>query len=123
MQFLKSPESCSYSGDGTLQSQVGTIAVTSDYLPSPHQVVPQLRSEMGDHAHTFIELSHPPTPPSLETFTNFSCKPIGCHLDSFPRPPSLRSIDPLDCTVLFSSIPNSSPVVNEDQVVNRVGVM
>lgn len=44
-------------------------------------------------------------------------------MDSFPQPPSPHSVDPPDCTVLFSSIPDSSPAVKEDQAVDRVGVV
>ena len=78
---------------------------------------------MGDHAHTFVELSHPPTPPALDIYVDFACNAIGCHVDSFPQPLSQRSVDPSDCTILCSSIPNSSLVVNEDQVVDGVSVV
>lgn len=44
-------------------------------------------------------------------------------MDSFPQSPSLCSIDPPNCIVLCSSILDSSPTMNEDQVVERVGVM
>jgi len=39
-----------------------------------------------------------------------------------PQPPSLYSNDRPDDTVLCSSIPNSTLVVNEDQAIDRVGV-
>ena len=84
MQFLKSLESRLYSGDGIAQSQAFIVVVTSDYPPSPHQETPSPRSEMGDHAHTSIELSHPPTPPDLDIYVDLDCKPVGCHVDSFP---------------------------------------
>lgn len=73
---------------------------------------------MGEHAHTSVELSHPPTPPALDIYIDLACKPIFFHVDSFPQPLSPRSVDPPDCTVLCSSIPDSSPIVNEDQVVD-----
>ena len=44
-------------------------------------------------------------------------------MDSFPQPLSSHSIVRLDCTILCYSIPDSSPIVNEDQVVNGIGVM
>jgi len=44
-------------------------------------------------------------------------------MDSFPRPSSLRSVDLPDCTVLCSSIPNSSLIVNKDQALDEFGVM
>lgn len=78
---------------------------------------------MVDYAYTDVELSHPPTPPSLDTCADLACNLIGCHEDSFPQPPSPCSIDPPDCTVLCSSILDSSLVVNEDQFVEGVGVM
>lgn len=72
--------------------------------------------------HTFVELSHLPTPPALNICIDLSCE-IGCHVDLFPQPPSSLSVDPMDCTVLFSPIPDSTLVVHEDQVVDRVGVV
>ena len=75
---------------------------------------------MGDYAHTYVELSHPPTPPTLDSYTDLARKPIGCHMDSFPQPLSMRFVDPLDCTVSCSSILDSSPGVEEDEVVDGV---
>lgn len=78
---------------------------------------------MGDHAQTSVELSHPPIPLALDISTNLACKPVSCHMDLFPQPPSLHSVDPPNFTVLCFPIPDSSPIVNEDQVINKVGVM
>jgi len=39
-----------------------------------------------------------------------------------PEPPSSYSDDAPNCNVLCSSIPNSTPIVNEDQAINGVGV-
>jgi len=39
-----------------------------------------------------------------------------------PQPPSSYSDDPPDDTVLCSSIPDSTVIVNEDQAINGVGV-
>ena len=78
---------------------------------------------MGEHAHTSTELSRPPTPHALDICVDLACNLVGCHMDLFPQPPSPCSVDPPDCTILFSSISDSSPIVNEDQVVDRVGVM
>jgi len=39
-----------------------------------------------------------------------------------PQTLSSRSANPLDFTVLCSSIPESTPIVNEDQAIDRVGV-
>ena len=47
---------------------------------------------------------------------------MGCHMHLVPQPLSSCSIDPLDCTALCSSIPNRTPVVNEDQSINGVSV-
>ena len=106
-----------------MQSQAGTVAITSDCPPSPHQTTPPPRSDVGDHAHTSVELSHPPTPLALKIYVDLSCKPVACHVDSFPRPLSSCYVNPPDCIIFCSPIPNSSPVVNEDQVVDEVGVM
>lgn len=78
---------------------------------------------MGEGARTSIKLSHPPTPPALNVCVDLACKPIGCHVDSFPQPPSPHSIDLPDCSVLCSLILGSTSCVHEDQVVNEVGVV
>lgn len=78
---------------------------------------------MGDHAHTSVELSHSPTPPSLEICANLARNIVGFHVDSFPQPLSLHSVDPLNCIVLCSSILDSSRAMNEDQDVDGIGVM
>lgn len=78
---------------------------------------------MGEHAHTFFELSHPPTPPALDIYVDLVCKPAGYHMDLLPQPLSLCSIDPPNSTVLCSSIRSSSRVVNEDQVIDGVDVV
>jgi len=78
---------------------------------------------VGEYAHTFVELSHPPTPPALDICTDLACEPAGCHMDSFPQPPSPHSVDPPDFIVLCSYILDSTLVVNEDQDVGEVGVM
>lgn len=70
----------------------------------------------------YVELSHPPTPPTLDIYTDLDLKPIGCHVNIFSQPLSSRSVDPLDCTVLCSPVLNSTFIVHEDQFVNRVGV-
>ena len=44
-------------------------------------------------------------------------------MDSFHQPLSPRFVDHLDCTFLCPSISDSLPAVNEDQVVDGVGVM
>jgi len=44
-------------------------------------------------------------------------------MDSFFQPLSLCSVDPPYYIVLFSSIPDSLPDVNEDQFVDGVGTM
>ena len=87
-----------------MKSQASIVAITSDCPPSPHQTNPPKRSDVEDHAHTSAELSHSPTPPTLDIYADLACKPIVCHVDLFPQPLSPRSIDPLDCTVLCSPI-------------------
>lgn len=70
-----------------------------------------------------VELSHPPTLPALNVCAKLACKPASCDVDLFPQPPSPRFIDPLDCIVLCSFVLDSTLVVNEDQVVDEVGVV
>lgn len=77
---------------------------------------------MGEHAHTSIQLSYPPNITSLHFHTDLVAIPMGCHMNFLPQPMSSCSIDPSDCTVLCSYVPNSTPVVNEDQAIDRVGV-
>ncbi len=122
--FLDVSKPCStHFNNGATQSQEDIILVTSDCPLSPHQIDPPPCSDVGDHAHTLVELSHPPTLLALDICADLACKPTGCHMESFPRLPSSHSVDRLDCTFLLSSIPDSSPIVNEDQDVDRVGVM
>jgi len=78
---------------------------------------------VGEGAHTSFELSHPPTPPTLDIYTVLACKLVGCHVDFLPQPPSPHSSNLLDCTILCSSISTSTLVVNEDQAIDGVGVM
>jgi len=72
---------------------------------------------------TSIELSNPLTPPTLIAYVDFAYKHFGFHVDSFPQPFSPCPVDPMDCTVLCSSIMDSTLVVNEDQIVDRVDVV
>ena len=69
-----------------------------------------------------IELSHPPTSPTLDFCMHLADKSIGCHMDFFPQPSPLHFVDPMDCTMLCSPVSNSTLVVHEDQVVNIVSV-
>lgn len=71
---------------------------------------------------TYVELPHPPTPPFLYICTDLGCKPAGCYVDLLPRLPSPCSTDPLNCTVLCSSVLDSTFVVNEDQAIEKFDV-
>ena len=77
---------------------------------------------MGEHAHTSIQLSHLPIITSLNFRADLVMKPMGCHMHLLPQSPSSRSADPLDCIVFCSSILDFTPVINEDEATNRVGV-
>jgi len=99
------------------------VTVTSDYLSYSHKINLALQYEEGEGARTFVKWSHPPTTPTLDIFTFLAWNPAGCHVDSFPQPLSSCSIDPPDCTILHSFVSNSTLVVNEDQVVNRLCVV
>lgn len=78
---------------------------------------------MGEGTHTSGELSHPPTPPALDIYANLVGKPDGGHVNSFSQPLSTSSIDPPDCTVFCSPVPNSTSCVHEEQVVDKVDVV
>lgn len=124
MQLLESFKPLpTYFVDGVTQSQAHIVVITSDCLPSPHQIAPPPQSDVGEHSHTFFELSHPPTPPALDICANLVCKPTGCHMDLLHQTLSLHFVDPLDCTVLCSSISDSTCVVKKDEVVDGVGVV
>lgn len=97
------------------------VAVTSDCPSSSHQTALAPQCEVGESTRTFVELSYPPTPLALDICENLACKLAGCHVDLSPQPPSPHSVDPPDCTILCSSVPDSTLVVIEDQVVDRVG--
>lgn len=76
---------------------------------------------MGEGAHTSLELSHHPTPPSLDIYTGLACKPVGCHVSLFSQSSSSCSIYPSDYSLLCSPIANSTLFIHEHQVVDRVG--
>ena len=48
--------------------------------------------------------------------------PLGYHMPFLPQPPSSCSVDPPDCTVLCYSISEYTPIVNEGQAIDGVGV-
>lgn len=47
---------------------------------------------------------------------------MGLHMHLLPQPPSPRSADHQDCTVLCSFVPNYTLIVNEDQAIDGVSV-
>lgn len=77
---------------------------------------------MGEGASPSVELSHHPIPHALDLCANLACKAVGCHMDLFPQPLSLRFVDPLDCTMLCCPIPDSTLIVHGDQVVDEVHI-
>lgn len=99
-----------------------TFAVTSDCPPSPHQIAPPPQSDVGKNVHMPFQLSHPPTLTTLNICVDLVGKPMGCHTHLLPQPLYPRSPDPLDCTILCSSILDYTSVVNEDQAIDKVDV-
>ena len=93
-----------------------------DYPPSPHQTAPPLWSDVGEHAHTYIKLSHPPNITSLNFHIDLFVSPLSCHMHFVPQPLSSYLHGPTDDTILCSSIPDSTLVLNGDRSVNEVGV-
>jgi len=120
-KFKPKPHS-TYFGDGATQSQTNMVIVTSDCPSSPHQTAPPLQNDVGEQAHTYVQLSHPSNITSLNFHADLVAKPIGSHMHVLPQPPSWCSADPPNCIVLCSSIMDSTFIMNEDQVINRVGV-
>lgn len=76
---------------------------------------------MGEHAHKSVQLSHLPNITSLKFFTYLVVIPLICHMNFVPQPPFLYSNDPLDDTILCSSILDSILIMNEDQAIHGVG--
>lgn len=111
-----------YFGDGAAQSQMNTITVTSDCLPSPHQTTPPMQSDVGEHAHKLVQLSHPPTLTTLNFCLDLVGKSMSYHMHLLPQPQSPRCVDLSDCTVLCSSILESTLVVSEGQAIDGVDV-
>lgn len=98
------------------------VVVTSEAPSSPKKTSLDPQDDVGEVASQFVELSPPPTPPSLDICTDLDCNPDGCHLISFSHALSSGSYDPLDFIVLCSFVSNSTTVVDEDQVVDGFGV-
>lgn len=69
-----------------------------------------------------IELSPPPTPPTLDFCADLDCNPDGCHMVSFPKPSSAISFDRLDFGILCSFILDSTCDVHMDKVMEGVGL-
>jgi len=57
--FKLKPRSACF-GDGVAQSQTKTVDVTSECSSFPHQIALPSQSDVGEHAHTFVQPSHPP---------------------------------------------------------------
>ena len=91
-------------------------------MSSPHQTASPPQSDVGEHAHTSIQLSHPPNITSLNFHVDLVASSSSCHMYFIPQHLSAYFDDPLDCTILCFSIPNSTPIVNEDKSIDEVGV-
>lgn len=69
---------------------------------------------MGEGALPSVELSHPPTLPTLDFYPDMAFETIGCHVDLFPQPLSPHLVNPPDCIMLYSPILDSTIIVHED---------
>lgn len=58
----------------------------------------------------------------MNIYVDLDCNLDGCHAVLSSQPRSSGSFDPLDCTLLCSPVLDSTFVVHEDQVVEKVGV-
>lgn len=119
---LKLKPRSTYFGDEVVQSRMDTVIVTSDCPSSSHQTTPPPQSDVGEHAHTSVQLSHPPNITSLNFHIDLVTNPMGCHMHVLPQPLSLCYANPPYHTVLCFSILNSTPVVSEDQAIDGVSV-
>ena len=108
--------------DGVAQSHVDADTISTDYLPPSHSTAPPLPNDVEDHAHTPVHPSHSPNITSLNFHVDLVVSPLSCHMHFFSQPSSLYSANPPNDTVFFSSIPDSTLVVNEDQAIDGVGV-
>jgi len=101
---LKLKARSTYFSDGSAQSQTNTIDVTSECPLSPHLTTPPPKSDVGEHAHTSVQLSHPPNITSLNFRADLVVNPMGCHMHLLPQPLSLCFVDPriaLSCVLPF----------------------
>ena len=117
---LKLKPRSTYFGDGVAQSQADTVLVTSDCPPSPRQTTPPPQSDAGEPANTSVELSYPHSPLALDICADLACNLACCHMDLLRQPSSLRFANPPDYIILWSFVPDSTLVVNGDQVVDRI---
>lgn len=97
------------------------VSIISDPLSASHHTTLASQCEVGEVVNPSVELSHPPTPPTLDIYKYLACKPIYFHMKLFYQPLSSRSIDPPDCTTLCSPVSEFTFVVHEDKVVDRFG--
>lgn len=66
--------------EGAAQSHVDAVTVLTDCLPSSHSTGPPLPSDVEHHAHTLVQLSHPPNFTSLNFCTNLVVIPSSSHM-------------------------------------------
>jgi len=54
------------------KSKVDMIAFSSEFPPSSHQIDLAPQCEEGESVHIYVELSHPPTPPTADLYVDLA---------------------------------------------------
>lgn len=68
--------------DGATQSHVDAVIISIDYFSSSHSTAPTLPSDVEDHAHTLVHISHSPNITSLYFHTDLVVSPLSSHMHS-----------------------------------------
>ena len=74
--------------DGALQSHVDVGIVSTNCPPPSHSTAPPLPSDVEDHAHTPVHLSHSPNITSLNFHADLVVSPSSSHMHSILQPSS-----------------------------------
>ena len=69
--------------DEVVQSHVEAGTVSTDCPPSSHSTTPPLLSDVEDHAHTLVHISHPPNITSLNFHVDLVVNPSSSHMHSY----------------------------------------
>jgi len=97
--------------DGAMKSHVDAVTISADCLLPSHSTAPPLLSDVEDHPHTPVHLSHSPNITSLNFCADLVVIPLSSHMHFLLQHPSSHLGVPPDDVVLCSPILDSSLVV------------